>query len=136
MYPLSPFSAPAAKPLKTQTHITLSCYLSYSKCYLTRNVCETCIPPKLKHHCDLDLWPRNPKFSRGHLLVITNYHYKLEDPWAVSSLVINRTRFVRTDMCKAIYPLFFKGAIKILCISFSKRVHIEDRHKFRLRIRE
>ena len=52
------------------------------------------MPPKLKCHCDLDLWPRNPKFNRGHLLVMTNHHTKLEDPWAMSSLVIDRTRFV------------------------------------------
>ena len=41
-----------------------------------------------------DLWPRNPKFNKGHLLVMTNHHTKFEDPWAMSSLVIGRTRFV------------------------------------------
>ena len=68
-------------------------------------------PPKLKCHCDLDLSPRNPKLNRGHLLVMTNNHAKLEDPWAMSSLVIDRTRYVYglTYMCKAIYHNFFKG---------------------------
>ena len=53
--------------------------------------------------------------SIGHLLVMTNHHTKLEDHWTTSSLVIDRTRFVDgptilpTDMCKAIYPLFFEG---------------------------
>ena len=56
----------------------------------------------------------------GHLLVMTNHHNKLEDPWSMSSLVIDRTRFVygptdqltdrRTNICKAIYPLFFEGS--------------------------
>ena len=32
----------------------------------------------------------NPKFIWGHLLVMTNYPTKLEDPWAKSSLVIER----------------------------------------------
>ena len=50
-------------------------------------------PPKLKCHCDLDLWPRNSKINRGHLLVMTSHHTKLEDPWAISSLVIDRTNF-------------------------------------------
>ena len=43
---------------------------------------------------DLDFWHRNPKFNRGHLLVMTNPRTKLEDPWATSSLVIDQTRFV------------------------------------------
>ena len=38
-------------------------------------------PPKLNCHCDLNLWPRNPKFNRGCLLVMTNHYTKLEDPW-------------------------------------------------------
>ena len=54
-------------------------------------------------------WPRNPKFNRDHLLVMTNNHTKLEDPWAMSSLVIDRTRFVyrRTDQptCAKQYKL-------------------------------
>ena len=49
-------------------------------------------PPKLKCHCDR--WPWNPKVNRGHLLVMTNHHTKLEDPWAMSSLLIDQTRFV------------------------------------------
>ena len=52
-------------------------------------------PPKFKCQCDLDLCPRNSKFNRGHLLVMTNdHHIKLENPWAMSSLVIDKTRFV------------------------------------------
>ena len=57
---------------------------------------------------------RNPKFNRSHLLALTNQHTKLEDPWAVSSLVIDQTKFVygltdgQTNMCKAIYALFFE----------------------------
>ena len=76
---------------------------------------KTCMPPPN----DFDLWPRNPKSNRGHQLVMTNHHTKLEDPWAMSSLVIDRTRFVYiptdrltyrwTDMCKAIYLHFFEG---------------------------
>ena len=50
--------------------------------------------PKLKCHCDLDLWPRNPKVNRGHLLIMTNHLTKLEYPWDMSSLVIDRTSFV------------------------------------------
>ena len=63
-------------------------------------------PPKLKCHCDLDLWPRNPKFNRGHLLVMTKHHTKLEDPLAMSSLVTDWTRFVyrQTDMQSNIPP--------------------------------
>ena len=68
-------------------------------------------PPKLKYHCDHNLYSRNLKFNRDHLLVMTNYHTKLEDPWAMSSQVIDWTRFVcgPTDMCKAIHHLFFEG---------------------------
>ena len=43
---------------------------------------------------DLDLWLRNPKFNRDHLLVMTNHHTKFEDHSAMSSLVIDRTRCV------------------------------------------
>ena len=91
--------------------------------YCQRIMKHVC-PPKLKCHCDLDFRPRNPKFSRCHLLVMTNHHTKLEDPWAMSFLVIDQTRFVYrrtdlptdglTDMCKAIYPHFFKGEHKKL----------------------
>ena len=96
----------------------------------TRNVCETCIPPKLTFHCDLELWPRNPKFNRGHLLVMTNHNTKLEDPWPISSLVTDWARYAygptdwptyrptyrRTDICKVIYPHFFevKSSVAIL----------------------
>ena len=80
---------------------------------ITRNVCETCnAPHKLKCHCDLDLWPRNSKFNRVHLLVMTNHHIKLEDPWAIKSLVIDRTRYVYglTDRHYVKqYPQFFEG---------------------------
>ena len=55
-------------------------------------------PLKLKCHCDLDLSPRNPRFNRGHLLVMTNHHTKVENPWAMSSLVIDRTRFAYGPM--------------------------------------
>ena len=46
-----------------------------------------------------------------NLLVMTNHHTKLDDPWAISSLVIDWMRFVYgpTIMCKAIYPLFKGG---------------------------
>ena len=89
---------------------------------LTRNVCETCMLPNLKCHCDLDLCPRNPKFNRGHLLVMNKHHTKLEDPWVMSSLVIARTRFVygptdvptdRTTSAKQYTPHFFEGGIII-----------------------
>ena len=62
-------------------------------------------------------WPLtlNPQIQSIHLLVMTNHNTKLEDPWAMSTLVIDRTRFVywltdgQTNICKAIYILFFKG---------------------------
>ena len=53
-------------------------------------------------------WPRNPKFNRGHLLVMTNHHTKLEDPSYWSDKVCLRTD-QPTDICKAIYSLFFGG---------------------------
>ena len=70
--------------------------------------------PKLKCHCDLDLLPRNPKINRGHLLVMTNPNTKLEDPWAMSYLVIDRTRFVyrptdRSTFAKQYTPSSSKG---------------------------
>ena len=47
---------------------------------------------------------------------MTNHNTKIEYSWAMSSLVIDRTRFVYgptdqpTDqICKAIYPLLFEG---------------------------
>ena len=49
---------------------------------------------------------------------MTNHHTKLEDPWAMSYLVIDQTRFVYgptdqpTEMCKTIYPHFFEGRHK------------------------
>ena len=75
-------------------------------------------PPKLKCHCDLDLWPRNPKFNRSHLLVMTKHHTKLEDPWVIRSLVIDRTRFVygptdRPTFAKQYTPTSSKRGIKI-----------------------
>ena len=60
-------------------------------------------PPKLKCHYDLDLWSRNPKFNKGHLIVMTNYHTKLEYPRAMSSLVTDRTRFVYGLTCAKQY---------------------------------
>ena len=71
------------------------------------------MPPKLICLCDLGLWPRNPKFNRGHLLVMNNHHTKLEDPWPMSSLVIDWTRFVYGPTDQNVqsnipYPHFFK----------------------------
>ena len=67
--------------------------------------------------------PRNHRFNRVHLVVMTNHHTKLEDPWAMSSLVIDWTRFVygptdgptdgwldRRHMQSNIPPLFRRGA--------------------------
>ena len=46
---------------------------------------------------------------------MTNHHTKLEDPWTMSSLVIDRTMFVNGPtniICKDIYiPSFSKGGI-------------------------
>ena len=50
--------------------------------------------PKLKRHCGIDFLPRNPKFNKGHLLVMTNHHTKSQDPWAMSSLIIDLKMFV------------------------------------------
>ena len=46
------------------------------------------VPLTLKCHCDLDICPRNPKFNRGHLLVVTKDYTKK------SSIVIDWTRLV------------------------------------------
>ena len=83
----------------------------FLKLISTRNICGTCMPPKLKCHCDLDLWSRNPIFNRGHLLFMTNHHTKLEDPWAINSVDIDRTRFVYgpTNIYNTIYSLFSEG---------------------------
>ena len=74
-----------------------------------KHVCS----PKLKCHCNLDLCPRNPKFKRGHLLVISNHHIKLDVPWAMRYLVIDRTRFVNRPpdqhVQSNIPPLFRRG---------------------------
>ena len=50
---------------------------------------------------------------------MTNHHTKLEDPWAMSFLVIDQTRFVYRRMegptdwqVQAIYPFFFEGGHK------------------------
>ena len=48
---------------------------------------------------------------------MTNHHTVSEDPWAMSSLVIDPTRFIYgqtdlpTNMYKAIYHNFFEGAL-------------------------
>ena len=75
-----------------------------------KHVCSS----NLKWHCYLDLWPRNHKFNRGHLLVMTNHHNKLEDHWVMSSLVIDRTMFVywpteRPTYAKQYTPTSSKG---------------------------
>ena len=78
-------------PLCIYLSVILMCYsIKKTKEMFVKHVC----PPKLKCHYDLDLRPRNPQFNMGHLLVMTNHHTKLEDPWAISSLVIDRTRFI------------------------------------------
>ena len=56
---------------------------------------------------------------------MTIHHTKIEDPWAMNSLAIDQKILSmdrQTDMCKAIYPLFFEGGhnnkqfqILILC---------------------
>ena len=61
---------------------------------ITRNACETCMPPSLNVTVTLTFDLESPNSVRGHLLVMTNHHTKLEDPWAMSSLVIDQTRFV------------------------------------------
>ena len=52
--------------------------------------------------------------SRGHLLIMTNHNTKLEDPWAMISLVIDRIRFVyrptNQHLQSNIHPLRRKGA--------------------------
>ena len=59
-----------------------------------------------------------PNSIGGNLLVMTNHHTKLKDPWDMSFLVIERTRFVyrptyrRTDrhVQRNISPLLRRGA--------------------------
>ena len=74
-----------------------------------KHVCQS----KLKCHCDLDLKLEIPN-SIG-VIYLTNHPTKLEDPWAMSFLVIDRIWFVYgptdrpTKMCKAGYPHFFEA---------------------------
>ena len=93
----------------------------------------------MKHVCPLSLNVtvaltfdlETPNSIGGRLLVMTNHHIKLEDPWATNSLVIDRTKFVygptdrQTDplndgpTCTKQYtppPLFSKGVIIIIKI--------------------
>ena len=66
----------------------------------TRNVCEACMPPKLKCHCDLDLETPNSKASStGH----DQPTYQVRS----DKFCLRTDR--PTDMCKAIYPHFFEG---------------------------
>ena len=50
---------------------------------------------------------------------MTNHRTKLEEPWAICSLVIDRTKFVYgpTDICKAIIipPLLLSGHNNAYC---------------------
>ena len=94
--------------------------LSIKNCKQEMFVKHVC-PPKLKCHCDLDLWPRNPKFNRGHLLVMTNHHTKLDVSFGYEfcSYWLDKVCLLTdqptdqptdrlTDICKAIY-FFFEG---------------------------
>ena len=71
-------------------------------------------------HCDLDLYPIEPKIDREHLLSMTNVCMKFEKTGPKQTLVFDWTRLYmtngwmdrRTDRCKAIYPLFFEGRHK------------------------
>ena len=71
-------------------------------------------PPKLKCHCDLDFWPRNPKFFRGHLLVMINNYTKLEDPSAIFSYWSDKV-CLRTNwhMQRNIPPTSLKSYLEI-----------------------
>ena len=33
----------------------------------------------INEHCDLDLWPTEPKINGDHVLIETNHHVKYED---------------------------------------------------------
>ena len=55
------------------------------------------------------------KFNSCHLLVMTNHNTKLEDPWAMNSLVIDQTRFVYGPAFAKLYtPSSSKGGIIML----------------------
>ena len=72
-------------------------------------------PPYLKCHCDLDLWPRNPKFSRGsftsHDQPLYQVRRSLGDEFCSYWLdkICHGLTDRLIDMCKAIYSHFFKG---------------------------
>lgn len=69
-----------------------------------------------------DLWQTDHKINNGHLHDTTNLHTKSVGRMPKHSLVIGRTKsglqtdwltYRPIDMCKAIYPHFFKGSIII-----------------------
>ena len=83
-------------------------------------VCKTGHPPPpmlLCHsHGDLDLYPTDPTIEREHLLSTTNVCMEFEKTGPNQTLIIDRATLYTTDgrtdrwtdMCKAIYPLFFE----------------------------
>ena len=87
--------------------------------------------PKLKCYCDLDLWPRNP--NRIHLLVMTNHHSKLENPWVMNSLVIDLTdqQTYGLTCAKQYTPTSLKGGIiKKDCIKLFEIIGtVENKNK-------
>ena len=70
-------------------------------------------------HCELDLYPIEPKIDMEHLLSMNNVYMKFGKAGQNQTLVIDWTKVVyyrrseqtnqQTDRYKAIYPLFFQG---------------------------
>ena len=75
-----------------------------------------------------DLWPTDLNINRGHLLINDYLPTKFEASSAKHSWVISCTRLrdtnIPTDMCKAIFPSFFKGGIIISC----SLIHVSNFH--------
>ena len=69
-------------------------------------------------HCDLDLYPIDPKIDREHLLSMTNVCMKFENAGPNQILVFDLTRLYTTDgptdqRMQSNIPLFFEGGIKM-----------------------
>ena len=60
-------------------------------------------------HCDLDLWHRNPKFSRGHLIVMDKPPYQVRRFMAYKFLSYGCLRTDRHEQSN-IPPLLWSGA--------------------------
>ena len=74
-------------------------------------------------HCDLDLYPIDPKINREHLLSMTNIWMKFEEAGPYQTLVIDLTRLHTTDgrtdlqtAAKQYTPSSSKGGIIVIML--------------------